>query len=432
MARKSRIKHASPVTGMDVLRIAQVRRPDDALSSAQKRFKKLLKNLQKQRQELLGWRKFAQHHQSRVHGELLPLGAKLRERRVALAHVLDDLVTSEHLNRREREYAREILSHVLSKLLDECPTPELIALHDKYSFNPYSQVQEEEFEGLRDMAEHFGLDPREYSGAANADDFTDWMESKLHASRSEEEETLEGEGGGEGEPTDPEAPRRRRRGEAGDAGGLKSPEAQAEEERQVGAAADAKARLTKLFRRLASLLHPDRPTNETKAQRDRKELLFKLASAARDEGDMLTLLEIELELGLAQRGARSVGDTKGMAAEHLAAYLHLLDTQTRSVKSQIAQVLMRLGLDPNARKSQLKPAAVTQALNEQIAIAQNALDALNADIALFEDPREVRGAVAFLWEAIATSYEPESYLDADDAFSTFNYAPSPPKRRRRR
>ena len=427
MARKSLAKRVFPVPGMSVLRIAQVRRPDAALSSAQKRFKKLLKSLQKQRQELLGWQKFAQNHQSRVHGELLPLGAKLRERRIAMAHVLDGLVTAAHLNRREREQVREILSLMLSKLLDERPTPELIALYDKHSFNPYRQVQEEQLEGLRDMAEHFGLDPREYSGDANPEDFTDWMESKIHASRSEKE-TFEDAG----EESDPEAPRRRARGEAAEEGGPRSSQAQAEAERQEAGAADAKARLTKLFRRLASTLHPDRPTDETQAQRDHKEFLFKLAAAARDAGDMLTLLEIELELGVAQRGATSVGDTEGMESEHLAAYLQLLDTQTKNVKSQIAQILLRLGLDPNARKAQLKPAVVTQALDAKIALAQKALYAVNADIALFEDPQEVRGAIALLWEAISMTYEPEPYFEADESFSSFDYVPSGSRRRRRR
>jgi hypothetical protein len=426
MARKSRAKRVSSAPGMSVLRIAQVRRPNDTLSSAQKRFKKLLKSLQKQRQELLRWRVFERHYQSRVRGELLPLGAKMRERRIAMTHVLEGLITSIHLNRRGRGRAREILSQMLLKLLEDGPTPELIALHDRFSYRPYFKVQEEQLEGLQDLAEHFGLDPREYSGAANPEDFTDWMESKMRDSRAEEAAFDE-----EGEEADLAAPRRRRRGEAGDAGGPKSPEAQAEGERPSGAAAEAQARLTKLFRRLASLLHPDRPTDETKAQRDHKELLFKLASTARVEGDMLTLLEIELELGLGVRGAKRVGDTTGMAEEHLTAYLHLLDTQAKTVKSQIAQILMHLGLDPRARKALLKPAAVEQALDARIAIAQDALDVLNADIALLEDPREVRGAVELLWEALATSYDRGPYPEDEHSFNTYEYAQQPKRRRRR-
>jgi 2-hydroxychromene-2-carboxylate isomerase len=392
MARTSRVKRLSPVPGMAVLRVPQVVRPDTSQPKAQKRFKKLLQGLRKRRQELRGWEEFARQYQSRVQGELLPLGAHLRERRIATAHLLDRLATSSSLNRRQQGQAKQILTRMISSLLRESPTPAVIALHDKYSTSPYSEVQQGEFENLHDIAQHLGLDPREYAGAANSEDFTDWLESKMRDAQAAAAEDLADE-------LDVTRPRRRR--EAGDASESRSPAVPAAHDRQQLCAADAKRRLTKLFRRIASFVHPDRPTDETKAQRAHKEVLFKRAALAREEGDMLTLLDIEMELGIEARGATSVADTQGLAAEHLAAYLHLLETQHRHVQEKIAQILTRLGLDRSAAgKRAVTPAAVNKALDAEIASAQDRLNAIRADIALFEDPRRVRQAIELLWQAL--------------------------------
>jgi hypothetical protein len=258
------------------------------------------------------------------------------------------------------------------------------------------------------MAEHFGLDPREYTGPQNPEDFTDWMESKLRDSRAQgdeyDEEDVEGD--------------------------YSTGAARTGDERQAETAVEAKKLLTKLYRRLVSFLHPDRPTDETKAERDHKEDLFKRAGAARDEGDMLTLLGIELELGLAARGVKRIGDTAHLAQEHLDAYLHLLDTQAKTVKSLIAQILQRVGLDPDARKAQLTPAAAEQTLNTKIAVVQEALDSLNAQIASLLDPKIMAYALERLWEASVASYNHEYYPDERGDHTPFDYSPAPSRRRR--
>lgn len=92
----------------------------------------------------------------------------------------------------------------------------------------------------------------------------------------------------------------------------------------------AETTLRKVFRQLASALHPDRASDSD--ERDRKTVLMSEANAAYDRRDLVTLLQIQLRAELTDTASIAK-----MADEQIAAMTLLLKQQAQELESGLQQ-----------------------------------------------------------------------------------------------
>lgn len=92
----------------------------------------------------------------------------------------------------------------------------------------------------------------------------------------------------------------------------------------------AETTLRKVFRQLASALHPDRASDSD--ERDRKTVLMSEANAAYDRRDLVALLQIQLRAELTDTASIAK-----MADEQIAAMTLLLKQQAQELESELQQ-----------------------------------------------------------------------------------------------
>ena len=159
-----------------------------ALSPAQKLFNKLIDRIGTQRQLLQQWRDFVPQYQQRFAADVAPLQRRLREKRVAMARLLDQAMGDRALGKSQRAKVADILLGQVSELLADGHDDELVRLYDKYSDVTFEQAQREDLDLAQAMAGSiFGVDLEDDHGATTAEELAQRIAEKVHAARQVEQ-----------------------------------------------------------------------------------------------------------------------------------------------------------------------------------------------------------------------------------------------------
>jgi hypothetical protein len=361
-----------------------------APTKTQRQFNKLIERLNGQRRELARWKAFRQTYQQQLAAEYQPLAARLREKRIAMAELLDRAMDSTALGNRERDKVRDILDELLSELLAEAEDAKLVRLHDKYADVSFGEEQQDRMEAIRTLAsETLGIDVEAYEGEESPEELADWLEEQVRASRP-----------------DPHQPQERKRT-------AKSVERQALQDQ---AAEGATRAVREVFRKLVSELHPDRETDPL--EQARKTELMQRVNQAYKAGDLLGLLELQLSIEQIDSTALA-----GLAEERLRHYLHVLEEQSRRLRDELSEFIapfaMALG---NSRSGKVTPEAVQRALAVDIRALKEILRNIETDLIRFRN-------IQLLKQSLRTHRLDRSDDDAWGPPDEFRVAP---RRRRRR
>ena len=180
---------------------------------------------------------------------------------------------------------------------------------------------------------------------------------------------------------------------------------------------DAKTALRTIYRQLASALHPDRETDP--AEHQRKSALMGQANAAYERGDLGTLLRLQL-----QAQQVDAGSIARMADDKLAALSRLLKDQVTLLEQELFQAEMRLGdeLDIVVRATfpmkhvQAQLRGVQERLERLVAMMQRDLERVQDDAELKRWLREQAAldrehARRMALQAQFFQFDPEDFLD---------------------
>ncbi|MEP7102422.1 MAG: J domain-containing protein [Burkholderiales bacterium] len=364
-----------------------------ALSKAQKRFNDLIAKVELQRQLLQQWRDYLPAHYRRVHAEVTPLTARLRERRIGMVMLLDQALGGKTLAKTHRAKAIDVLLGLLSEVLREAPDPELVRVYDKYSEQSFADEQREGMEITKSIAgSMFGVDLDDDDEPPSSPEvLAERIAMKMQAAQAE---------------------RAQRSAKA------RKPSAKMLAREQARAQADegASRALREVYRKLASELHPDRETDPV--LRTQKTAAMQKANQAYEARDLLALLE--LQMGLAQIDPTALA---GMAQERLAHYNLVLEEQLLRLQEELADVtgpfLMALG---GRMPRSATPAFVARALDEDIAHMQASVHEIEADLETFRDPKQLK---AFLRQHRIGGFDD----DGMDAFESMLMAQAMQRRR---
>ncbi len=330
------------------------------LSPAQRRFNELTRQIDAARARLDSWRRHGDRIELRIANEMLPLESQLRESQRKLVLQIDQLLSGPPLRPRLRADQNEVLEVMLTELC-ECvlqaePDPEIEALHDRYADISLAEQRAEDELIDREMNEvlisqMYGAEVLE--AVKNDDCPADEMLERAHGyARSRADAAPKPDPEPEPEQA-PERPAGRRSAQE------RRSEAHAERQRQE--AREASQSVREVYRRLVRQLHPDRETDPV--QHARKTELMQRINRAHADGDLLTLLTLQMEVE--QLGADELAE---LPAQRLAHFNRVLTEQMLLIRDEIRactrSLQIRLG-DPDGPRL-TRPKQLDAWLDEQL------------------------------------------------------------------
>lgn len=257
---------ATPPTALASTLAISISQAGQRLSPAQQRFNRLLARIEKLKKQIEAMQTLADVHRPLFHRTLGPL----RERHMALmrsmALWLDERLQRKGLSQAQKRTATEILCSLCEALAADGDA-EMHALHDKHSPTSLHEKQQAAAADVRAMMEDVLGQP------LDEDQFLGSIDEVLHAGMERLNEAVQAEQARR------DSAKARRKPTA----------AQRKAEQQQH---NAETVLRKVYRQLASALHPDREPDPE--ERSRKTSLMSEANAAHDRRDLVALLQIRL------------------------------------------------------------------------------------------------------------------------------------------
>ena len=378
------------------------------LTRAQKAFNRWTARIDRQRIELAAWRDCQEAIRTRLTGELLPLQKQLHDLRVAVLRRFDQACDGGALSKRERTRLGRLIVEQATALLEDSTDPALVSLHDKYSDVSHEALREQEAGALKARLEEM-LGTRLGDDVRTPDEVFRAAEQWVMGGRAGAEdgpfgeESQEGSAGQEGRAgqAGPTADRRagtgQRQAGADDGRGPsarpddsdtddsdtdgprpRSARARARLEREQALAEGATRSLRETWRRLASLLHPDREPDPV--ERERKTALMQRANQAYEARDLMQLLALQLEAS--QIDLKSLADAKD---ERIEAYNRLLKEQSETLAAEIEEIVAGFEMTLADPWVKVTPARILDSLGHEIAEVRRNCRGLTHDLEQFRD-----------------------------------------------
>jgi hypothetical protein len=340
------------------------RKPAD---KAQQRFRKLVANIERKREQLRQWQAYQQRYNQRITAEVEPVRLELLQQQRQMAVLIDELLSqrgqSRRLSRLERAKLRDILMTLLDAVLSQSDDEALAVLREKHTRHSAKEDQRLEMELAESLlTDVLGLEVDENHGASSVEELLDHAHRKAQQ-RARFHRVDEHESG-----------RRAKRTEAEDAVRAKREQA----------AKEVNQSLRDVFRKLVSALHPDREPDST--ERVRKNQLMQRVNQAYEANDLLTLLGLQLEIE--QIDATHLSST---SAERLAHYNQILREQLTRLEAELESIVEPyrelMGLWSGRA---LTVAEVDRRLTMDITQLREALRQLTQDLVAFRNPVQLR------------------------------------------
>ncbi|MEK6736210.1 MAG: hypothetical protein AABY47_06545, partial [Pseudomonadota bacterium] len=226
---------------------------DDQLSPAQQRFNRLLARIDKLKDQFAEMQVICDAHRPVYHQVLTPLRERHRQYMRDMVFFLDGRLQRKGLNTNQKQIAADILCNLCMQLVAQ-GDEEMKSMHDKHSSESLAQKEQTAVMDMRDMIEDILGEP------LTDDESLDTVQDVLRAGmeRLREAKTAEQE-------ARQQARARKKKP------GTTQLKARADQEA-------AETTLRKVFRQLASAVHPDRESDPD--ERDRKTALMSEANAA--------------------------------------------------------------------------------------------------------------------------------------------------------
>ncbi len=331
------------------------------LSREQKQFNKLIAQIEATRRELEVWREFIPQMRQTYLTQIEPALATLREKRLALVVLFDEVMSGKGLNKIERRKLAEILCATLRELLSTGETPQLVQLYNKYNGVSFEEERQENAELLQAMASQaFGFKFSDADLTGTPDEVTARIAAKVQAAD--------------------EAREARRAGKAAKrtkAGKQNPQNAKAAVREQAAQGASKSVR--EVYRKLASELHPDRESDPV--ERARKTVLMQKVNQAYDKGDLLALLELQLQIEQINPAALA-----GMARERIIHYNTVLTGQLQRLRDEMEELLAPFTMTMGVYSvRELSPQQLRASHDDDVRELQIGISSLDKDLHDFKD-----------------------------------------------
>lgn len=357
------------------------------LTKAQKQFNTLVKKIEKLKAQLAEWSDEVPRHNERLRCEYQPLFNTYHTLSVELVKLLDRACNEKRLSKTERKKLRHLIPSIIAELNEE-PSDELKALHDKYSDVGFDEQNEDVDDVVKAMMEDvFGFEVGPDVDINDPEQLRAFMEQQAQVENEKIQASHQAD-----------TQRAQRKQTARQI---------AQEQQQKSEAVLVQKSLQEIFRKLVAALHPDRAPDD--AERERRTELMQRVNVAYEKKDLLQLLELQVHI-------EDVAAThiNAQSDERLQHYNKILQEQSELLTQALeeAQLPFRYQLDlpPYAK---LTARVVVAKMEQDLRNLKFSIAALQQDLNLLQDTAYLK---AWLGE-YKIQKEPE-FDDLMDIFST--------------
>ena len=337
------------------------------LSKGQKAFNTLIKQIEKRRARLSAWEAAMPAFHRKYVSQFAPLEQTSIDLRTKLVHRLDHAYAQKDLTKSERRTIADLISDLAGELVAQSDDPELKSIYNRYSESDFDSEAAAELDDMKTALEAMlGVELGDDVDMSSPEDVLQRAHAQME--KLQAQDALENQAR--------EARRAKRK---------KTPRQLAAEAREQVEQAELSLSIREVYRKLASALHPDRETDPQ--ERERKTILMQRANQAYSKNSLLQLLELQLELEhIDQSVINNIGE------DRLKHYNKILKEQLGELDHEILHVengfKHSYGIPPFIEVS---PGTVMRNLAADIFSLQESLHALEHDLLVFDDVKQLKG-----------------------------------------
>ncbi|HEU4601865.1 MAG TPA: hypothetical protein VFS24_07845 [Steroidobacteraceae bacterium] len=335
------------------LKVAKAR---TSRSPEHQRFDQLLRQVERARAQLSAWRENQVRFRQAFSARVVPLRSELCAAKREWVVALDGILERKGWTKTERGTLEHVIRIQTLELLNELgPDEALRTIYERHSDVTLEEEQERELDIARSMAERMtGVDLGDEEIASEEDLF-----ERVRAAMDEREREAQ------------EANQR-----------AKSRKKSAAQIKREEEASHALKSIREIYRRLVSSLHPDRESDPQR--REQKNELMQRVNQAYEANDLLTLLEVQLEID--QIDAEELANA---SAERLRQYNKVLAEQLREIKEELsaAEDSFRVEFDIDSR---INPHRLLDHIERMAQATQLETQAIKRDLGMLGDRQMVK------------------------------------------
>jgi len=337
-----------------------------SLSKAQQTFNTLVKHIEKRRERLGAWEAVTPAFQKKFVDGLLPLEQEATALRIRLLHLLDDAFLQKGLSKAEQRMLSDLIADMASDLLNVSDDAALKVIYDRHRESDDAGNVAADPEPMKRAPKPMpATEPADDLDALSPDELAERMQAELDAQFERDMAAHAAR----------EAQRAKRK---------KAPKQSAAQAKREAEQAESSKSIREIYRKLASALHPDRETDPQEQQR--KTVLMQRVNHAYAKGNLLQLLELQLEIEQIDRRA-----IDGLSEARLTRYNGILEEQLRELDQEIQHVENDFRRTYGIASSvKIAPDTVIRMLTRDIAGMQRGNQDLTVALREFEDPDYVR------------------------------------------
>ena len=334
-----------------------------SLSKAQKTFNTLVKQIEKRRERLGAWDAVMPAFQKKFVDALLPLEQASTALRIKLLHLLDDAFLQKGLSKAEQRTLSDLIADMARDLMQVSDDAALKVIYNRHV--GFGTVGSAAAEPEADSESQSQPQSPEDLDSLSPDELAERLQAELDAQFERDMAAHAAR----------EAQRAKRK---------KAPKQSAAQARIEAEQAESNKSIREIYRKLASALHPDRETDPR--EQERKTVLMQRVNHAYAKGNLLQLLELQLEIEQIDRRA-----IDGLSEARLTRYNGILEEQIRELDQEIQHVendfRRTYGI---VSSTKVAPDTVMRMLKRDIAGMQRGNQDLAVALREFEDPDKVR------------------------------------------
>lgn len=337
-----------------------------SLSKAQKTFNTLVKQIEKRRERLGAWEAVMPVFQKKFVDGLLPLEQASTALRIRLLNLLDDAFLQKGLSKAEHRTLSGLIADMARDLLDVSDDAQLKVIYNRHAASGDDDRAAADRAPTKQASEPTpAAEPADDLDTLSPDELAERMRAELDEQFRRDMADHEAR----------EAQRAKRK---------KAPRQSAAAAKREAEQAESSKSIREVYRKLASALHPDRETDPQ--EQKRKTVLMQRVNHAYAKGNLLQLLELQLEIEQIDRRA-----IDGLSEDRLTRYNGILEEQIRELDQEIHHVETGFRQSYGIASSvKVAPDTVMRMLTRDIAGMQRSNHDLTMALREFDDPEKVR------------------------------------------
>lgn len=329
------------------------------LSKEQTAFNALIKKIDARRATLADWGKEITRFRQCYASDLLPLQDAEIDQHIELARSLDLAHGQRGVTKGDRQKLSAMIIQLAEFILERRDNDEIKALYNQHSESDFDAEEAAQQDGMKSMLEEMlGMDLGDDIDLSSPEEVIRRVQQQYEAE-------------GEAAQAEPKPRKKTARQLAREAH-------QEAEEKQMSQS------IRDVYRKLASALHPDREPDPT--ERERKTALMQRVNEAYEKGDLLQLLELQLQLEHIDQAHLAT-----LGGERLKHYIKILKGQLEELEMEIRHIKHGLaaefGISPYGT---FRPKDLLRMLHADIAQCERNIRQAKADVETANDPKRLK------------------------------------------